>query len=94
MARPVKYDLLIYLLLLLVAGYGNFTFSMLLYRSNLYNQPYQDVDFPLNVNLRQWLYLEVKVDSSESQLILFVDTCKAKSSLSANSIEYTFLRSG
>ena len=57
------------------AEYGSLTFSMDMYKTEHYQNPYKS--YPVWVHIKDTMYLEVKVISNESQLVLFPLKCWA-----------------
>lgn len=56
-------------------GCGKFNITMSFYDSPSFIKPV--LDSPYYVELRQNLYLQVNLHSSDTDLVLFVDTCTA-----------------
>ncbi|KAI8480943.1 hypothetical protein Bbelb_413160 [Branchiostoma belcheri] len=76
-------------------GDGSFTFSMKLYPSAGFTQPYTSTDFPVEVTINEDVYFGVSVDTSVSGLVLFVENCKATpSSNPDDSTQYYFIQDG
>ncbi|XP_022787832.1 uncharacterized protein LOC111327814 [Stylophora pistillata] len=76
-------------------GYGNFTFTMDLFKTGRYLTPYSYNDYPITVHLRDRLFLQLAVRSYQSNLVLFVDTCKATTTTDPYSVpQYIFLQRG
>ncbi|KAL9963036.1 hypothetical protein ACROYT_G032199 [Oculina patagonica] len=57
------------------AEFGNFTFTMDMYPTDQYEAPYDS--YPVNKDLNDKMYLEVKVMSNDSQLVLIPEKCWA-----------------
>lgn len=57
------------------AEFGNFTFMMEMYPTAEYDTPYDT--YPVQKDLNEKMYLEVKVLSNDSKLVLFPDKCWA-----------------
>ena len=77
----------------LAAGYGNFTFKMDFYDSS-FSTPYAEKDYPLDVPLNDYIYVEYSVESS-ANLVIMAITCKATKDGSFYSWpQYTFLQNG
>ena len=55
-------------------GFGQFSFQLQLYPDNQYRSPYPADAYPIDVHLRDMLYLEAKV-SAQDGLELFIDSC-------------------
>ena len=55
------------------AEYGNFTFTMDMYPTDQYETPYDS--YPVRLDLNDPMYLEVKVSSNDSQLVLIPTRC-------------------
>lgn len=76
-------------------GYGNFTFTMDLFKTGRYLTPFSYNDYPITVHLRDQLFLQLTVQSHQSNLVLFVDTCKATPTPDPYSVpQYVFLQRG
>lgn len=76
-------------------GYGNFTFTMDLFKTGRYLTAFSYNDYPITVNLRDQLFLQLAVQSHQSNLVLFVDTCKATPTPDPYSVpQYVFLQRG
>ncbi|XP_066272435.1 uncharacterized protein [Branchiostoma lanceolatum] len=76
-------------------GDGTFTFSMNLYSSDGFVQPYTQADFPVEVTINDNVYFGVSVEAAVSGLVLFVENCKATpSSNSEDSTQYYFIQDG
>ncbi|KAL9988075.1 hypothetical protein ACROYT_G002475 [Oculina patagonica] len=77
------------------AGYGNFTFTMDLFKSSNYYTPFNFDDYPITVNLQDRLFVQIAVESPQSNLVVFADTCKATPSTDPYSVpQYIFLQRG
>ena len=63
------------LILTFAAEFGNFTFLMEMYPTDAYDTPYDT--YPVQKDLNEEMYLEVKVLSNDSKLVLFPDKCWA-----------------
>ena len=75
-------------------GYGKFAFQLHLYPDQSYGSPYPPGAYPVDVNLRDRLYVEAQV-SAEPGLELFVETCVATSTANPYSVpQYYFLQDG
>lgn len=57
------------------AQFGNFTFTMDMYETDQYLKPYDS--YPVKKNLQEKMYLEVKVTSNDSKLVLIPERCWA-----------------
>ncbi|CAH1253243.1 OIT3 [Branchiostoma lanceolatum] len=76
-------------------GDGTFTFSMNLYSSDGFVQPYTQADFPVEVTINDNVYFGVSVEAAVSGLVLFVENCKATpSSNPEDSTQYYFIQDG
>ncbi|KAL9988076.1 hypothetical protein ACROYT_G002476 [Oculina patagonica] len=76
-------------------GYGNFTFTMDLFKSSNYYTPYNFHDYPITVNLQDRLFVQIAVEAPQSNLVVFADTCKATPSTDPYSVpQYIFLQRG
>lgn len=85
---------IVYCYLLLLAGYGNFTFKMDFYESSSFSTPYTHKDYPLYMPLDEYVYLGCSVESSADLVLMAVD-CKATKDGSFYSWpQYTFIENG
>ncbi|XP_078375949.1 uncharacterized protein LOC144659409 isoform X1 [Oculina patagonica] len=76
------------------AGYGNFTFKMDFYKDSSFAAPYTEGDYPLDMPLNDFVYLEYSVDSS-ADLVIMADNCKATKDGSIYSWpQYTIIENG
>ncbi|XP_078593856.1 uncharacterized protein LOC144871822 isoform X2 [Branchiostoma floridae x Branchiostoma japonicum] len=76
-------------------GDGSFTFSMNLYRSDRFSQPYAQADFPVEVTVNEDIYFGISVEAAVSGLVLFVENCKATPSPTpSSSTQYYIIRDG
>ena len=76
-------------------GYGTFNFLFNMFRSVSFLQPYADSEYPVDVKLRQRLYFQLQVRCNDSDLVLFVDMCKATPSARSDAKpEYAFITNG
>ena len=83
------------MLLFLTGGYGNFTFTMDMFKTNNYYTPYSYDDYPITVSLLDRLFIQIAVESFQSNLVVFADTCKATPSSDPYSVpQYIFLQRG
>lgn len=57
------------------AEFGNFTFTMDMYKTNQYLEPYDS--YPVEKKLNEKIHLEVKVKSNDSKLVLIPERCWA-----------------
>jgi len=75
------------------AEFGNFTFTMDMYKTDKYETPYEA--FPVRLDLDDPMYLEVKVSSNDSKLVLIPLKCWAtpSSDLQDNKY-YAFIENG
>lgn len=74
-------------------GHGNYNVTLSFYESSLYR--YRIHSSPYFVALNQHLFLQATLHSSDTNLVLFLDTCEA--SPNANdftSVTYDLIRSG
>lgn len=77
-----------------LAGYGTFTFKMDFYKSSSFATPYTTQDYPLTVDLNEYVYLRYSVASS-ADLVIMAENCKATKDASFYSWpQYTFLQNG
>jgi len=68
--------------LFLAEDYGNFTYLVDIYTDKDYSTKVDE--FPFKVGISQRLYLEARVQTSDSNLFLFPDECKATPSRDIN----------
>ncbi|CAN9499685.1 unnamed protein product [Ophioblennius macclurei] len=61
-----------------ILGAGRFNTSMTFYTSSSFNYPV--TDFPYVVELNKYIYVEVDLQSSDNNLVIFLDTCVASPS--------------
>ncbi|KAJ7383305.1 hypothetical protein OS493_029271 [Desmophyllum pertusum] len=74
-------------------GYGNFTFSMEFYKSSSYATPYALQDYPLEVQLDDYLYVQYSVESS-ADLVIMAENCKATKGNSHSWPQYNIIQNG
>ena len=75
------------------AEFGNFTFTMDMYETDQYKTPYDS--YPVNKDLNAKMYLEVKVSSNDSKLVLFPEKCWATPDQDPeNSKSFAFIEEG
>eukprot|EP00112_Aurelia_sp_Birch-Aquarium-sp1_P026665 Seg961.1 transcript_id=Seg961.1/GoldUCD/mRNA.D3Y31 product="Pancreatic secretory granule membrane major glycoprotein GP2" protein_id=Seg961.1/GoldUCD/D3Y31 len=55
------------------AGYGNFSFSFDMYTDVTYTRMHSS--YPVNAQLRDWLWLQLSVDVKDKEVFLLVDKC-------------------
>ena len=60
--------------LYVIAGYGNFTFTMDFYESSSFATPYSD--YPIQVALNDYVHVQYAVDSS-ADLVIMAENCRA-----------------
>ncbi|KAK3738594.1 hypothetical protein QZH41_009883, partial [Actinostola sp. cb2023] len=74
-------------------NFGNFTFSMNLFRSSQYQKPYSPLDYPVSLNEPLWIQFEVK--DTNADLVVFAESCRATTSINPNSLpKYVLLEQG
>ncbi|XP_001628545.3 uncharacterized protein LOC5507923 isoform X1 [Nematostella vectensis] len=74
-------------------GFGNFSYSMAMYKSERYESAYNK--YPVYIRSNYPVYLEVAVTSNDTDLVLFADTCYATPSKDPDDKQrYTFLEEG
>ena len=89
-------NLILFFLLFLhcLMGYGTFTLKMDFYESSSFTTPYTAQDYPLTVDLNEYVYLRYSVASS-ADLVIMGENCKATKDASFYSWpQYTFLQNG
>lgn len=73
--------------------YGQYNMNLTFYHSSTFWYPVYDS--PYYVELTQVLYLEVYLHSSDSNLVMFLDTCKASPDYSNfTSVTYDIIKDG
>ena len=76
-------------------GKGNFTFSLNMFPDKRFVSPYTKNDFPVAVMLREHLFFEISVISSDKRLSIIADRCFATPTQDQdNSLKYEFIRKG
>ncbi len=76
-------------------GKGNFTLSLNMFSDKRFVSAYMNDDFPVAVVLRQLLFFEVSVTSSDKQLSIIADRCYATPTQDQrSSLKYEFIRKG
>ena len=76
-------------------NFGNFTFTMDLYKTSQYQTPYSPFDYPVKVSLDQTLWVQFEVKNAIADLVVFADSCRATTSVKPNSYpQYVFLKGG
>lgn len=71
---------------------GTFNLSMSFYDSDSFSNPV--VESPYYVDLNQMLYAQVTLHSSDSNLLVFVDTCTASPNSDFQSAKYDLVKNG
>ncbi|KAK3740322.1 hypothetical protein QZH41_008775, partial [Actinostola sp. cb2023] len=75
--------------------FGSFTFSMNLFKSSEYKQPYTPVDYPVALSLNTPLWIQFAVKDTKVDLVVFAESCSATPSPDPNSsTKYVFLEQG
>lgn len=75
------------------AEFGNFTFMMDMYPTDQYEAPYDS--YPVQKDLNDEMYLEVKVLSNDSKLVLIPEKCWATPSSDPDDDKsYAFIEDG
>ncbi|CAH3149405.1 unnamed protein product [Porites lobata] len=73
--------------------YGNFTYMMDMYETDQYETPYDS--YPVNLDLNDPMYLQVKVVSNDSQLVIIPIKCWATPEPEPEASDsYTFIKDG
>ena len=76
-------------------GKGNLTLSLNMFPDKTFAIPYTKGDFPVAVELRQLLFFEVSVTSSDKQLSIIADRCYATPTQDhKNPLNYEFISNG
>ena len=76
-------------------GKGNFTLSLNMFPDKRFVSPYTKDDFPVAVMLREHLFFEISVISSDKHLSVIADRCFATPTQDKkNSLKYEFIRKG
>ena len=74
---------------------GNFTLSLNMFPDKTFVSPYTKDDFPVAVVLRELLFFEISVISSDKQLSIIADRCFATPTQDQkNSLKYEFIKKG
>ncbi|XP_064169282.1 ZP domain-containing protein-like isoform X1 [Anguilla rostrata] len=58
-------------------GFGKFTYQFEFFHSNLFDRMVDPSTYPVEVSLREMLYMEIKATSSFANTELFVESCRA-----------------
>ena len=77
-------------------GFGKFVLEMDIYPDHRYLGSYKKKDFPLMVQLRKILYVEVSVDTEDRRLAILAEECFAtpQPDPSKPGLRYTFIKDG
>ena len=77
-------------------GYGEFVLEMKIFQDDKFLYHYEKEDFPVEVKLRQQLYVEVSVDTEDSRLEILAEECFATPDPDPNNdvLRYTFIKDG
>ena len=76
-------------------GKGNFTLSLDMFPEKRFVSRYTKDDFPVAVMLREHLFFEILVISSDKRLSIIADRCFATPTQDKkNSLKYEFIRKG
>ena len=77
-------------------GYGEFVLEMKIFPDDKFLGHYKKNDFPVEVKLRQELYVEVSVDTDDSRLEILAEECFATPDPDPNNdvLRYTFIKDG
>ena len=78
-------------------GYGKFVLEMNIFPDRTFQNPYKKRNFPVTVKLRQWLFIEVRVDSDDKRLAILAEECFATPNPNPGALgvtRYTFIKDG
>jgi hypothetical protein len=70
----------------LAANFGNFTYLMKMYKTESYNQSYDD--YPVLVLASQRIFFQTEVVAKDADLVLLVENCKVTPSKDRNDKEF------
>jgi len=72
---------------------GSFSFQLEMFRNKLYNSKYYS--YPVQVQLRDYLYFQVRANTQDSGLVLLIDQCYSTNTMNRRqSSEYMLINSG
>lgn len=77
-------------------GMGEFVLEMKIFPDDSYEGQYTKRDFPVTVPLRKVLYVQVSVDTDDSDLAILAETCFATPDANPNKegLKYVFIKDG
>lgn len=77
-------------------GYGEFVLEMNIFPNNNFVGEYKKKDFPVQVSLREILYVEVSVDTDDNRLEILAEECFATPDPNPNKpkLKYVFIQDG
>ncbi|XP_028330172.1 CUB and zona pellucida-like domain-containing protein 1 [Gouania willdenowi] len=73
-------------------GFGSFSFQFEFFQSQLFRQKVDASTYPVEVNLNQMMFMQIKATSSMPDVELFVESCKASPGNSR--ISYSIIENG
>ena len=77
-------------------GFGEFTLEMKIFPDDTFLDHYKKEDFPVEVRLRDKLFVQVSVDTDDSRLEILAEECFATPDPNPNNdvLRYTFIKDG
>lgn len=76
-------------------GFGSFTYQFEFYESQLFRKPINASTYPVEVNLKQMMFMQIEAATSIPNTELFVESCRATPYDNPNSrISYTIIENG
>ena len=77
-------------------GYGKFVLEMKIFRTDRFVNEYRQRDFPVELELRDIVYVEVSVDTDDGRLEILPEDCFGTPDPNPNSqgYKYTFIKNG
>ena len=67
---------------------GDYKFILHMFKSELFKTAYTAAEFPVSADLGQRLFFQVKVATNDTNLVLFIDYCKATPGKDRNNKNY------
>uniref|UniRef100_A0A672GNE0 CUB and zona pellucida-like domains 1, tandem duplicate 1 n=1 Tax=Salarias fasciatus TaxID=181472 RepID=A0A672GNE0_SALFA len=71
-----------------IIGTGKFNTTMTFYTSSSFYYPV--TEFPYEVELNEYIYVQIDLKSSDNSLVIFLDTCVASPSCTADNTYYAY----
>lgn len=75
-------------------GFGNLAFKLDFYKSDSYATPYYDSDYPLNVNLNEFVYVGYSVESSDDLVVMALNFKATRDGSFYSTPSYDLIRNG